>query len=221
MSQGPLCPNLTQKVQREVAQMANRNFSCAMLLGGLSVNLNHLIKKVWTDTSNSMMTKSMLVPFVGKHTSLKITAMYTKEVLMVKDTWRIVVKNISGQEKDSAITLKGSVQSAIEPLLPRRQFWNTPCLSKRKKISSKSNNVWRFLGTVLIHWEYMSFFFFFAEQCKYVYQFMEHWIFIVLCAFTFLWNSLKVKFLLEQLQMSCLFGVVWKCPNYLYIVICF
>ena len=42
MSQGPLCPNLTQKVQRKVSQMANRNFSCAMLLGGLSVNLNHL-----------------------------------------------------------------------------------------------------------------------------------------------------------------------------------
>ena len=42
MSQGPLCPNLTQNVQREVSQMANRNFSHAMLLGGLSVNLNHL-----------------------------------------------------------------------------------------------------------------------------------------------------------------------------------
>ena len=42
MSQGPLCPNLTQKVQREVSQMANRNFSRVMLLGGLSVNLNHL-----------------------------------------------------------------------------------------------------------------------------------------------------------------------------------
>ena len=27
MSQGPLCPNLTQKVQKEVSQMANRNFS--------------------------------------------------------------------------------------------------------------------------------------------------------------------------------------------------
>ena len=42
MSQGPLCPNLTQKVQREVSQMSNWNFSCMMLLGGLSVNLNHL-----------------------------------------------------------------------------------------------------------------------------------------------------------------------------------
>ena len=41
MSEGPFCPNLTQKVQREVSQMANRNFSRAMLLGGLSVNLNH------------------------------------------------------------------------------------------------------------------------------------------------------------------------------------
>ena len=31
MSQGPLCPNLSQKVQQEVSQMANRNLSCAML----------------------------------------------------------------------------------------------------------------------------------------------------------------------------------------------
>ena len=42
MSQGPLCPNLTKKVQRKVSQIANRNFSRVMLLGGLSVNLNHL-----------------------------------------------------------------------------------------------------------------------------------------------------------------------------------
>ena len=42
MSQGPLCPNLTKKVQKEVSQMANHNLSHVMLLGGLSVNLNHL-----------------------------------------------------------------------------------------------------------------------------------------------------------------------------------
>ena len=42
MSQGPLCPNLTKKVQKEVSQMANHNLSCVMLLGGSSVNLNHL-----------------------------------------------------------------------------------------------------------------------------------------------------------------------------------
>ena len=30
MSQGPLCPNLTQKVQKEVSQMANRNLPCVM-----------------------------------------------------------------------------------------------------------------------------------------------------------------------------------------------
>ena len=45
MSQGPLCPNLTQKVQKEVSQMANCNLSCVILLGGLSVNLNHLKSK--------------------------------------------------------------------------------------------------------------------------------------------------------------------------------
>ena len=42
MSQGPLCPNLTQKVQKEVSQIANHNLPLVMLLGGLSVNLNHL-----------------------------------------------------------------------------------------------------------------------------------------------------------------------------------
>ena len=42
MSQGPLCPNLSQKVQKEVSKMANHNLPCAMLYGGLSVNLNHL-----------------------------------------------------------------------------------------------------------------------------------------------------------------------------------
>ena len=47
MSQGPLCPNLSQKVQAEVSQMANRNLSCVILLGGLSVNLNHLKMVSW------------------------------------------------------------------------------------------------------------------------------------------------------------------------------
>ena len=42
MSQGPLCQNMTQKFQREVSQMANLKFSCTMLLGGLSLHLNHL-----------------------------------------------------------------------------------------------------------------------------------------------------------------------------------
>ena len=42
MSQGPLCPNLTKKIQKEVSQIANHNFPLVMLLGGLSVNLNHL-----------------------------------------------------------------------------------------------------------------------------------------------------------------------------------
>ena len=42
MSQGPLCPNLSQKVHAEVSQMANHNLSRVILSGGLSVNLNHL-----------------------------------------------------------------------------------------------------------------------------------------------------------------------------------
>ena len=51
MSQGPLCPNLTKKFQVEVSQMANSNLSCVILLGGLSVNLNHLKMNVFTSVS--------------------------------------------------------------------------------------------------------------------------------------------------------------------------
>ena len=51
MSQGPLCPNLTKKVQKEVSQIANRNLSSVILLGGLSVNLNHLKSQTGLDMS--------------------------------------------------------------------------------------------------------------------------------------------------------------------------
>ena len=50
MSQGPLCPNLTQKVHKEVPQMANHNLPRPILLGGLSVNLNHL-KMIMNDVN--------------------------------------------------------------------------------------------------------------------------------------------------------------------------
>ena len=42
MCQGVLSPNLTRKFQWEVSQIANNRFPLVMLLGGLSVNLNHL-----------------------------------------------------------------------------------------------------------------------------------------------------------------------------------
>ena len=42
MSQAVLRPNLTKKFQWEVFQIAGKRFSLATLLGGLSVNLNHL-----------------------------------------------------------------------------------------------------------------------------------------------------------------------------------
>ena len=48
MSQGALYPNLSQKVQKEMSQMANCNLSWVILLGGLSVNLNHLKTKIVT-----------------------------------------------------------------------------------------------------------------------------------------------------------------------------
>ena len=37
-------PNLTKKFQWEVSQIADNRLPLMMLLGGLSVNLNHLIK---------------------------------------------------------------------------------------------------------------------------------------------------------------------------------
>ena len=43
MSQGPLCPNLTKQFQMEVSQIANHSLLCMILLGGLSLHLNHLI----------------------------------------------------------------------------------------------------------------------------------------------------------------------------------
>ena len=49
MSQGPLCPNLTKKVQKEVSQMANGNLSRMMLLGGLSLHLNHLKMQMFSN----------------------------------------------------------------------------------------------------------------------------------------------------------------------------
>ena len=41
MCQAVLSPNLTKKFQWEVSQIADNRFPCVMLLGGLSVNLNH------------------------------------------------------------------------------------------------------------------------------------------------------------------------------------
>ena len=43
----PLCPNLTKKVEKkEVSQKTNQNFPCAMLMGGLSVDINHLTNHI-------------------------------------------------------------------------------------------------------------------------------------------------------------------------------
>ena len=66
MSQGPLCPNLTQKVQKEVSQIANRNLPRPILLGGLSVNLNHLkMRAVCGRGGGSYLTNVALLPFHG------------------------------------------------------------------------------------------------------------------------------------------------------------
>ena len=62
MSQGPLCPNLTKKFQKEVSQIANHNLSHVILLGGLSVYLNHLKKNPSTNKwTNDLISSSIRV----------------------------------------------------------------------------------------------------------------------------------------------------------------
>ena len=56
MSQAVLRPNLTKKCQWEVSQIAKKRFSHATLLGGLSVNLNHLkIKNMYSNAYFSIL----------------------------------------------------------------------------------------------------------------------------------------------------------------------
>ena len=86
MSQGPLCPNLSQKVQKQVSQMANRNLPIAMLLGGLSVNLNHL-KRMSIDYPMELPNK--------KRTMLKMSA--HPEPLKNRK-WRVFAWRVSGKE---------------------------------------------------------------------------------------------------------------------------
>ena len=80
MSQGPLCPNLTQKFQKEVSQIANRNFSCVILLGGLSVNLNHLkmehLQNKYSAATKVLLKakKELMAVNVKKEKTQKITA---------------------------------------------------------------------------------------------------------------------------------------------------
>ena len=69
MSQGALCPNLSQKVQKEESQMANHNLPCVMLSGGLSVNLNHLTKPPVTEARhNAEKHFLLLILFLISHT---------------------------------------------------------------------------------------------------------------------------------------------------------
>ena len=65
MSQGPLCPNLSKKVQKEVSQMTNRNLPHVMLCD-LSVNLNHL-KIVILDNIFSHLSANFEVKIQNTH----------------------------------------------------------------------------------------------------------------------------------------------------------
>ena len=78
MSQGPLCPNLSQKVQKEVSKMANRNLSPMILLGGLSVNLNHL-KRTRRLSAMIDLMKNGLKMYVKKNTQIVCNDRSNKE----------------------------------------------------------------------------------------------------------------------------------------------
>ena len=54
MAQGPFCPNLTEKVQKEVSQMANHNFSTCDAIRWFKSKLKPLKKPLchhlkWTE----------------------------------------------------------------------------------------------------------------------------------------------------------------------------
>ena len=57
MCQAVLSPNLTKKFQWEVSQIADNRFPLVMLLGGLSVNLNHL-KSTHTESKHDSAVKN-------------------------------------------------------------------------------------------------------------------------------------------------------------------
>ena len=49
---------MTKKFQWEVSQIAEKKFPCAMLLGGLSVNLNHLKRKSQDNVTSELANDS-------------------------------------------------------------------------------------------------------------------------------------------------------------------
>ena len=78
MSQGPLCPNLSQKVQKEVSQMANRNLSChyAIRWFGLSVNLNHLKIKASISENHFQICSKLGLPVNNQRLDLRTKFFY-------------------------------------------------------------------------------------------------------------------------------------------------
>ena len=115
-----------KKVQKEVSQMANRNFSLAMLLGGLSVNLNHL--KI---TSKEKLPKRYsLGSFSG--------CLHKKTSETVKNTSKTVKHQQIWPRNLSACCLHGVCTSGIclaEALLAEAEVEKTPhkCRSRNKE----------------------------------------------------------------------------------------
>ena len=66
MCQAVLSPNLTKIFQWEVSQIANNRFPCPMLLGGLSVKLNHLKTSFPVEAITKISVKLLLSKFNQK-----------------------------------------------------------------------------------------------------------------------------------------------------------
>ena len=89
MCQAVLSPNLTKKFQWEVSQIADNRFPCVMLLGGLSVNLNHLINHFNNRFGTTVTSTKTDLPANAKFTKEQITAFTTSALFMGAHQLRI------------------------------------------------------------------------------------------------------------------------------------
>ena len=80
MSQGVLCPNLTNKFQSKVSQNGQSQLPCAVAIGGLSVNLNHLK----TNSPVLMKTMQVVIKLDYQEKRQIMTVMQTQVYLLIQ-----------------------------------------------------------------------------------------------------------------------------------------
>ena len=103
MCQAVLSPNLTKKFQWEVSQIANNRFPCVMLLGGLSVNLNHLKNQI-------KIAGGSVLLYVGQHTTVVNVDLYLPaQVTMV------IIHKFGQEETFCFATVGGRTRCTLRP----------------------------------------------------------------------------------------------------------